>query len=249
MEMPLAEALDIVRQEQAEHTTFTLNSSPGWSSAYRTAIDDYLSARPMAEYHNNTRLDPEAPHNRAAVYRLALRLVREGQENTLQMFARLNASLGLFNITQWHDNKVDTLLREHGLANRGYNSSTLIGVGVNMPAHPGLHNPPLGERQYDGRWQRVGNYTLRQITAREHLRGSFKPNQLVLRFPADFSAKLIDDITSLDLERQYGAGLKEKLADPDVRVGMKVLMRTQLNKVVDDYLEKIKAEKTYFSAG
>lgn len=246
MEMPLTEALNVVQQEPEEQTTITLNSSPGWSKEYRGAIDDYLSGKPIADYDNRTQIDADTPHNRAAVYRLASRMAREGLENTIQAFARLASPL--WNITEWHDKKIDTLLRDNGLGNHGYNGSTPVGVGVNMPAHPGMHNPPMAERSYDGSWQSVGkNYTLRQITAREHLRDTFKQEQLVLRFPAEFSDKLINEIQALDLERIYSEELKEKMSDPDVRIGLKLLIRNQLNKAIEHYLESIKGRKTRFS--
>ena len=246
MDMSLIDALDIVRHMPEEHNAITLNSAPGWSREYRAAIDDYLSGKPIADYDNRTQIDADTPHNRAAVYRLASRMAREGLENTIQAFARLASPL--WNITEWHDKKIDTLLRDNGLGNRGYNGSTPVGVGVNMPAHPGMHNPPMAERSYDGSWQSVGkNYTLRQITAREHLRDTFKQEQLVLRFPAEFSDKLINEIQALDLERIYSEELKEKMSDPDVRIGLKLLIRNQLNKAIEHYLESIKGRKTRFS--
>ncbi len=246
MGMPLAEALEVLQHGQEENTAITLNSAPGWSSDYRAAINDYLSGKSLADYDNRTALEADAPHNRAAIYRLASRLAREGLENSIETFARLKSPL--WNITQWQDDKIDLLLKENGLENGGFNGSTPVGVGVYLPAHPGLHNPPMADRTYDGSWQPVGNYTLRQITAREHLRGSFKQDQLTLRFPPAFSEKLIAEIKALDLERDYSAELKEKLSDPDVRVGMKVLIRNQLNKVIESYLESLQGKKSRFSA-
>lgn len=246
MNMPLVEALEVMHYAQEEHATLTLNSAAGWSSDYRGAINDYLSGKSLADYDNRTALEVDTPHNRAGIYRLASKLAREGLENSIEIFARLKSPL--WNITQWQDDKIDLLLKENGLKSGEFNGSTPVEVGVYMPAHPGLHNPPMAERTYDGSWQPIGNYTLRQVTAREHLRGSFKQEQLTLRFPSAFSETLIEQIKALDLERIYRAELKEKLSDPDVRVGMKVLIRNQLNKVIESYVESLQEKKNRFSA-
>lgn len=234
-EVPLKQALEMM-QETEQGVKLTLNPHPGWSSSFESDVRKFISGKFIHDFDMNNIMEWDSPKNNQAVWLLGRGIAKKGVEKVADIITKMTSPV--WDVNVWINNKINTLLKEHSVDISKINSNTTVMAGVWLPSNHGAYHMPMLHPSFDGTWQPIGNYTLRQIFTREHLRNDnhFLQDSISLRYPVEIDKSLQIKIKQSDLQSAYIEDLKQVLSGGDVKIGMLILFRTMLEKAIDKFL-------------
>ena len=242
-EVPLKQALEMM-QEKEQGVKLTLNSHPGWSSSFESDVRTFISGKFIHDFDLNKIMEWDSPTNKQAVWLLGRGIAKKGVEKVADIITKMTSPV--WDVNVWVNDRINTFLKENSVDISKINGNTTVMAGVWLPSNHGAYHMPMLHPSFDGTWQPIGNYTLRQIFIREHLRNDnhFLQDSISLRYPVEIDQSLQTKIKQSDLQSDYIEDLKQVLSGGDVKIGMLILFRTMLEKAVDKFFAKF-TEKKY----
>ena len=234
--MPLETALELMKEAEGG-TKLTLNPNPEWSHSLNIDVKDFISGRFIHSYDVKKNMEWDSADNKQAAWLIGKGLANKGIEQVVDIINKMTSPV--WDVNEWIKTKINLVLQQHGVDTHKFNENTTVLAGVLLPSNHGVYHMPMLHPRFDGSWQQVGKYTLRDIFTREYLRKDHQFNQgsLVLKFPVEISQALQDEIKTSNLQSDYINELGQTLSEGDVKVGMLMLFRTVLEKTVEKFLK------------
>lgn len=235
-EMTLEAALSLM-QETESGMKLSLNPNPEWSHSFNIDVRDFILGKFVNNFDMNKPMEWDSPDNMQAAWLIGKGLANKGIEQVVDIINKMTSPV--WDVNEWIKTKINFVLQQHGVDTHKFNENTTVLAGVLLPSNHGVYHMPMLHPGFDGSWQQVGKYTLRDIFTREYLRKDHQFNQgsLVLKFPVEISQALQNEIKTSNLQSDYINELGQALSEGDVKVGMLMLFRTVLEKTVDNFLK------------